>query len=114
MSGRLKSFLGSDTTHLVREAADGAQAVARATDLAPYVVLMDIRMPRLDGIEATRRVTRSTGVQVLVLTTYDLDEYVFEALRAGASGFLLKDSPPDTLIAGIATVARGTRCWPRR
>ena len=64
-------------------------------------------MPRLDGIEATRRLTRSTGVQVLVLTTYDLDEYVFEALRAGASGFLLKDSPPNTLISGIATVAHG-------
>ncbi len=87
--------------------SDGAQAVARATELAPNVVLMDIRMPRLDGIEATRRLTRSTSVQVLVLTTYDLDEYVFEALRAGASGFLLKDSPPDTLISGIATVARG-------
>jgi len=92
---------------VVGEAADGAQAVAQATELAPDVALMDIRMPRLDGIEATRRLTRSTGVQVLVLTTYDLDEYVFEALRAGASGFLLKDSPPDTLISGIATVARG-------
>jgi DNA-binding NarL/FixJ family response regulator len=89
------------------EAADGAEAVALATQLAPDVVLMDIRMPRLDGIEATRRLTRSTGVQVLILTTYDLDEYVFEALRAGASGFLLKDSAPDTLISGIATVARG-------
>ena len=64
-------------------------------------------MPRLDGLEATRRLTGSTGVKVLILTTYDLDEYVFEALRAGASGFLLKDSPPDTLISGIATVARG-------
>jgi DNA-binding NarL/FixJ family response regulator len=73
----------------------------------PDVVLMDIRMPRLDGLEATRRLTGSTGVKVLILTTYDLDEYVFEALRAGASGFLLKDSPPDTLISGIATVARG-------
>ena len=68
---------------------------------------MDIRMPRLDGLEATRKITGSTAVQVLILTTYDLDEYVFEALRAGASGFLLKDSPPDTLISGIATVARG-------
>ena len=70
-------------------------------------VVITIRMPRLDGLEATRRLTGSTGVKVLVLTTYDLDEYVFEALRAGASGFLLKDSPPDTLISGIATVARG-------
>jgi DNA-binding NarL/FixJ family response regulator len=89
------------------EAADGAQAVTLATELAPDVVLMDIRMPRLDGIEATRRITASTAIQVLILTTYDLDEYVFEALRAGASGFLLKDSPPDTLISGIATIARG-------
>ena len=106
-AGFRKLLDAEDTITVVGEAADGAQAVARATELAPDVVLMDIRMPRLDGIEATRRLTRSTGVQVLVLTTYDLDEYVFEALRAGASGFLLKDSPPDTLISGIATVARG-------
>jgi DNA-binding NarL/FixJ family response regulator len=96
-----------DAITVVGEAADGAEAVALATQLAPDVVLMDIRMPRLDGLEATRRLTGSTGVKVLILTTYDLDEYVFEALRAGASGFLLKDSPPDTLISGIATVARG-------
>ena len=106
-AGFRKLLDAEDTITVVGEAADGAQAVARATELAPDVVLMDIRMPRLDGIEATRRLTRSTNVQVLVLTTYDLDEYVFEALRAGASGFLLKDSPPDTLISGIATVARG-------
>ena len=106
-AGFRKLLDAEDTITVVGEAADGAQAVARATELAPDVVLMDIRMPRLDGIEATRRLTRSTDVQVLVLTTYDLDEYVFEALRAGASGFLLKDSPPDTLISGIATVARG-------
>jgi DNA-binding NarL/FixJ family response regulator len=106
-AGFRKLLDAEDTITVVGEAADGAQAVARATELAPDVVLMDIRMPRLDGIEATRRLTRSTSVQVLVLTTYDLDEYVFEALRAGASGFLLKDSPPDTLIVGIATVARG-------
>jgi DNA-binding NarL/FixJ family response regulator len=106
-AGFRKLLDAEDTITVVGEAADGAQAVARATELAPDVVLMDIRMPRLDGIEATRRLTRSTAVQVLVLTTYDLDEYVFEALRAGASGFLLKDSPPDTLISGIATVARG-------
>ena len=106
-AGFRKLLDAEDTITVVGEAADGAQAVARATELAPDVVLMDIRMPRLDGIEATRRLTRSTSVQVLVLTTYDLDEYVFEALRAGASGFLLKDSPPDTLISGIATVARG-------
>lgn len=106
-AGFRKLLDAEDTITVVGEAADGAQAVVRATELAPDVVLMDIRMPRLDGIEATRRLTRTTGVQVLVLTTYDLDEYVFEALRAGASGFLLKDSPPDTLISGIATVARG-------
>ena len=106
-AGFSKLLDAEDTITVVGEAADGAQAVARATELAPDVVLMDIRMPRLDGIEATRRLTRSTDVQVLVLTTYDLDEDVFEALRAGASGFLLTPSPPDTLISGIATVARG-------
>jgi DNA-binding NarL/FixJ family response regulator len=92
---------------VVGEAADGVEAVAQASLHAPDVVLMDIRMPHMDGLEATRRITRSTAVQVLILTTYDLDEYVFEALRAGASGFLLKDSPPETLISGIATVGRG-------
>ena len=81
-AGFRKLLDAEDTITVVGEAADGAQAVARATELAPNVVLMDIRMPRLDGIEATRRLTRSTSVQVLVLTTYDLDEYVFEALRA--------------------------------
>ncbi|HEX9064878.1 MAG TPA: response regulator transcription factor [Streptosporangiaceae bacterium] len=89
------------------QASDGVEAVAQARRLRPQVMLMDIRMPRLDGLEATRLITRETGTQVLILTTYDLDEYVFDALRAGASGFLLKDSPPDSLIAGIFTVARG-------
>jgi DNA-binding NarL/FixJ family response regulator len=106
-AGFRKLLDAEDAITVVGEAADGAEAVALATRLAPDVVLMDIRMPRLDGLEATRRLTGSTGVKVLILTTYDLDEYVFEALRAGASGFLLKDSPPDTLISGIATVARG-------
>ena len=106
-AGFRKLLDAEDTITVVAEAADGAQAVTAATELAPDVVLMDIRMPRLDGIEATRRLAAATAVQVLILTTYDLDEYVFEALRAGASGFLLKDSPPDTLISGIATVARG-------
>ena len=106
-AGFRKLLDAEDAITVAGEAADGAQAVTLATQLAPDVVLMDIRMPRLDGIEATRRITASTGVKVLILTTYDLDEYVFEALRAGASGFLLKDSPPDTLISGIATVARG-------
>ena len=106
-AGFRKLLDAEDAITVVGEAADGTEAVAMATQLAPDVVLMDIRMPRLDGLEATRRLTGSTGVKVLILTTYDLDEYVFEALRAGASGFLLKDSPPDTLISGIATVARG-------
>ena len=105
-AGFRKLLDAEDAITVVGEAADGTEAVAMATQLAPDVVLMDIRMPRLDGLEATRRLTGSTGVKVLILTTYDLDEYVFEALRAGASGFLLKDSPPDTLISGIATVAR--------
>ena len=106
-AGFRKLLDAEDAITVAGEAADGAEAVALATRLAPDVVLMDIRMPRLDGLEATRRLTGSTAVKVLILTTYDLDEYVFEALRAGASGFLLKDSPPDTLISGIATVARG-------
>ncbi len=106
-AGFRKLLEAEDAITVAGEAADGAQAVTLATRLTPDVVLMDIRMPRLDGLEATRRLTGSTSVKVLILTTYDLDEYVFEALRAGASGFLLKDSPPDTLISGIATVARG-------
>ncbi|MGO8957547.1 MAG: response regulator [Streptosporangiaceae bacterium] len=92
---------------VVGEAADGVEAVSVVRSLRPQVVLMDIRMPNLNGLEATRLITRETDTQVLILTTYDLDEYVFDALRAGASGFLLKDSPADALLAGIATVARG-------
>lgn len=92
---------------VVGQAGDGVEAVAQARRLRPQVMLMDIRMPNLNGLEATRLITRETETQVLILTTYDLDEYVFDALRAGASGFLLKDSPPDSLIAGIFTVARG-------
>ena len=92
---------------VVGEAADGAEAVARATELGPDVVLMDVRMPNVNGIEATREITEATSARVLVLTTFDLDEYVYDALRAGASGFMLKDEPPDHLIAGIRTVAGG-------
>ena len=93
---------------VVGEAEDGAEAVEAALRLRPDVVVMDIRMPRLDGIEATRRLRAHPGApHVLVLTTFDLDEYVYEALRAGASGFLLKDVPPEQLAAGIRVVAGG-------
>ena len=93
---------------VVGEAGNGAEAVSQARGLAPDVVLMDVRMPVMDGIEATRRIVVSDGSpRVLVLTTFDLDEYVYEALRAGASGFLLKDAPEDQLVAGIGIVAAG-------
>ena len=93
---------------VVAEAADGEEAVDLARRHAPDVVLMDIRMPGLDGIEATQSITAAdTHVRVLVLTTFDLDEYAFGALRAGASGFLLKDVRPAELVAAIRTVAAG-------
>ena len=93
---------------VVGEAADGAAGVAAATRLRPDVVLMDVRMPVLDGIEATRRIVALDGppVRVLMLTTFDLDDYLVEALHAGVSGFALKDTPPDDLLAGISAVAR--------
>jgi len=94
---------------VVGEAKDGAEAVRAARALRPDVVLMDIRMPNLDGLEATRQVMaeRAGEVRVLILTTFDLNEYVYEALRSGASGFLLKDAPAESLIAGIRVVADG-------
>ncbi|MDQ0788998.1 response regulator transcription factor [Streptomyces sp. B3I8] len=95
-------------TDVVGEAANGAEAVRRTAELRPDVVLMDVRMPGMDGIEATRRITAAGGrSRVLVLTTFDLDEYVHAALRAGASGFLLKDARPEELLAGIRAVAVG-------
>jgi DNA-binding NarL/FixJ family response regulator len=92
---------------VVGEASNGHEAVHSAGRLDPDVVLMDIRMPGLDGIAATREITARHPARVLVLTTYDLDEYVYDALQAGASGFLLKDTPPDQLAAGIRAVAGG-------
>ncbi len=95
---------------VIGEASDGREAVALAHDLVPDVVLMDVRMPNLNGIEATRQIVEDssdTGPRVLVLTTFDLDEYVYEALRAGASGFLLKDAPEEQLVSGIRVVAGG-------
>jgi DNA-binding NarL/FixJ family response regulator len=97
-----------DDLEVVGEADDGANAVALARELHPDVVLMDIRMPGLDGIEATRRLLRDGDApRVLMLTTFDLDEYVYDAMKAGASGFLLKDAPRDQLIGAVRTVAAG-------
>jgi DNA-binding NarL/FixJ family response regulator/class 3 adenylate cyclase len=94
---------------VVGEAADGGEAVAECSSLKPDVVLMDVRMPEMDGIEATRRVLAQPEAEtkVVMLTTFDMDEYVYDALRAGASGFLLKDVPPEQLVAGIRSVASG-------
>jgi DNA-binding NarL/FixJ family response regulator len=92
---------------VVGEAGNGAEAVEAARQARPDVILMDVRMPVMDGIEATRRITASTDVRALILTTFDLDEYVFAALRAGASGFLLKDTLPADLLTAIRVVAGG-------
>jgi DNA-binding NarL/FixJ family response regulator/class 3 adenylate cyclase len=99
-----------DDMEVVGEAADGSEAIAEARRLKPNIVLMDVRMPNIDGIEATRTLLGSgdsPDTRVVVLTTFDMDEYVYEAFRAGASGFLLKDTPPEQLIAGIHAVASG-------
>ena len=103
-------FAAQPDLSVVGEASDGREAVDLATRLRPDVVVMDVRMPVLDGIEATRRLAGlgvTDPVKILVVTTFNLDEYVFEALRAGASGFLIKDAPPPTLIAAVRTVAAG-------
>src|SRR5512137_3028030 len=93
---------------VVAEASNGLEAVDLAGRFHPTVILMDIRMPELDGLEATRRILAADGAaRVLILTTFDLDEYVYQALRAGASGFVLKDDPPEQLIAAVRVVAGG-------
>jgi DNA-binding NarL/FixJ family response regulator len=97
-----------DDIAVAGEAADGQEAIRLTRELEPDVVLMDVRMPELDGIEATRRLVRAgSPARVLVLTTFDADEYVYEAMKAGASGFLLKDAPREQLVAGVRIVARG-------
>ncbi|MCD7444814.1 response regulator [Streptomyces canus] len=99
---------GTPGLHVVGEAEHGAEAVRLAAELRPDVLLMDIRMPGTDGIEATRRIIATGGrTRVLIVTTFDLDEYAYEGLRAGASGFLLKDARPEELVAGIRAVATG-------
>ncbi|HET6623667.1 MAG TPA: response regulator transcription factor [Gaiellaceae bacterium] len=94
---------------VVGEASDGAEAIEAAAEHSPDVILMDVRMPNVDGLEATRRLLegKSEGPRILILTTFDLDEYVWEALHAGASGFLLKDTPPEQLVDAIRVVASG-------
>ncbi len=97
-----------DDLHVIGEAANGEDAVSLARDLSPDIVLMDIRMPGTDGLEATGRITSaSDDVRVIILTTFELDDYVYEAVRAGASGFLLKRTRPEDLLAGIRIVASG-------
>jgi DNA-binding NarL/FixJ family response regulator len=99
---------GEDDIEVVAEASNGLEAVDKAARFHPTVVLMDIRMPQLDGLEATRRIlARDSNARILILTTFDLDEYVYEALRSGASGFVLKDDPPEQLIAAVRVVADG-------
>ncbi len=107
----LRTFLGLDPElEVVGEAADGEAAVALAMSVQPDVLLMDVRMPGLDGIRATERIVGcgTLATRVLVLTTFDVDEYVYDAMRVGASGFLLKDLPADDLVAAIRQVARGS------
>jgi RNA polymerase sigma factor (sigma-70 family) len=106
----LRKILEADPqVEVVGEATDGLEAVALTTRLSPDVVLMDVRMPELDGIAATRELVdeAKTGARILILTTYGLDDYVYEALRAGASGFLLKDVPPEQLLGAVEIIARG-------
>jgi DNA-binding NarL/FixJ family response regulator len=109
-TGYVTIFSAQPDVEVVGEAANGREAVEKARELRPDVIVMDIRMPVLDGIEATRRLA-GPGVEhqakILVVTTFNVDEYVYEALKAGASGFLLKDAPPAELVNGVRTIARG-------
>jgi DNA-binding NarL/FixJ family response regulator len=99
---------GEEDIEVVAEASNGLEAVDKAARFRPTVVLMDIRMPELDGLQATQRIIAADqAARILILTTFDLDEYVYEALRTGASGFVLKDDPPEQLLAAIRTVAGG-------
>jgi DNA-binding NarL/FixJ family response regulator len=109
MRGGFRMILdAADGIEVVGEAIDGADAVRAFERERPDVVVMDVRMPTMDGLEATRRITASDrDAKILILTTFDLDEYVYEALRAGASGFLLKDRPPEELVVAVRTVAAG-------
>jgi DNA-binding NarL/FixJ family response regulator len=106
----LRKILESEPgLEVVAEAGDGVEACAAARRTVPDVILMDIRMPRMDGLEATRRLARGSAIpaRILILTTFGRNQYVYEALRAGASGFLLKDAPPEELIAAVGVIARG-------
>jgi DNA-binding NarL/FixJ family response regulator len=104
----LRTILGAEPDiEIAGEAGDGAEAVARAERLAPDVVLMDVQMPVKDGLAATREITAAGGPGVIVLTTFGDDEYLFEALRAGAAGFLLKDAPPDDIVEAVRVVHGG-------
>ena len=107
-AGFVKLLDSEDDMQVVGEAGDGSEAIDTAAVTHPDVVLMDIRMPQLDGIEATRRIrAQPRAPRVVILTTFDLDEYVFDAIKAGASGFLLKDAPADQLVGGVRLVASG-------
>ena len=107
-AGFLSLLADEEDVEVVAEAGNGLEAVDKAARSDPTVVPTDIRMPELDGLQATRRILAAdSGARILILTTFDLDEYVYEALTAGASGFVLKDDPPEQLIAAIRTVAAG-------
>jgi DNA-binding NarL/FixJ family response regulator len=106
-SGLCRIVSTAPDLHVVAEASTGSEAVARVAELRPDVVLMDIRMPELNGIEATAKITASGDARVLMLTTFDLDAYVYAALRAGASGFLLKDTAPSELLTAVRVIASG-------